>query len=148
MNDVELGEAVRRCGLKNTKGRSAILGILEKSERPVSAEQVFMAMRDGGISANLSTVYRTLEALADKGLARKLTIAGDSRNLYEFNRMEHRHYLVCLACNKIVAIDSCPLRDYEKRLSAETGYLITGHRLDVYGYCPECRISYPQCPAP
>ncbi len=132
-------DAIKLSGLRNTKSRTAILDILEQSSQPISAEQVFLKLKEKKITANLSTVYRTLDALSDKNLATKLSITGDNRTLYEFNRMVHRHYLVCLGCKKIMAIDSCPLEDYEKALEKETNYLISGHKLDIYGYCPECR---------
>ena len=132
-------DAIRLSGLKNTKSRLAILDVLEQSDQPISAEQVFLELKEKNITANISTVYRTLDALTEKNLATKLSITGDNRTLYEFNRMIHRHYLICLGCKKIMAIDSCPLEDYEKSLAKETNYLISGHRLDIYGYCPACR---------
>jgi len=55
--------------------------------------------------------------------------------------MVHRHYLICLGCKKIMPIDHCPLGDYEKSLAKKTNYLISGHRLDIYGYCPECKLK-------
>ncbi len=137
--NMDFCEAIKRCGLKNTKSRSAILAILEQCAQPISAEQMFFELKEKNISANLSTVYRTLDVLAEKNLATKVNIAGDNRTLYDFNRMVHRHYLVCLGCNKIIPIDSCPLENYEKLLAKETNFLISGHKLDIYGYCPECR---------
>lgn len=133
--------SLRQCGLKNTKQRTAILDILDCGTQPVAAEQVYLKLKEKNIPANLSTVYRTLDILAEKKLATKLSIVGDSRALFEFNRMTHRHYLVCLACKKILAIEHCPLEEYEKALEKETRYAISGHRLDIYGYCPECRLN-------
>jgi Fur family ferric uptake transcriptional regulator len=77
--------------------------------------------------------------LADKNLAIKFNIMGDDRTLFEYNRMVHRHYLICMGCKKILAINRCPLEDYEKSLAKETNYSIAGHKLDIYGYCPKCR---------
>ncbi len=135
---MDFGDELKRCGLKSTKQRVAILEILSRSAEPVSAEQVFIELQRKEVAANLSTVYRTLEAMADKDLAVKLNITGDNRTLFEYNRMIHRHYLVCLGCRRIKAIHSCPLEDYEQSLARETNYSITGHKLNVYGYCPEC----------
>ncbi|MGE4354192.1 MAG: Fur family transcriptional regulator [Oscillospiraceae bacterium] len=131
-----------RNGLKTTKHRTEILAILAASDQPLAAEQVFLELKKREISVNLSTVYRVLEVLSDKNLVLKITIPGETRTLFEYNRMVHKHYLICLGCNKILAINSCPLGDYEKSLAKETHYFIAGHKLDIYGYCPECREKY------
>lgn len=142
----DFSDELVRVGLKSTKQRSAILDILEQSDQPLAAEQVFLELKNRGVSANLSTVYRTLEVLSDRNLAVKLNISGDSRALFEYNRKIHRHYLICLGCKKIMAIHRCPLKDYEKALEEETNYSISGHKLDVYGYCPECQSRSRQQP--
>ncbi|SMC64890.1 Fur family transcriptional regulator [Papillibacter cinnamivorans] len=139
MTPSDYGEHLKQSGLKNTRHRVAVLDILGQSSQPLAAEEVFLRLKDRGVSANLSTVYRTLEVLAEKGLATKLHITGDGRALFELNRMLHTHYLVCLGCKKILSIRHCPLEAYEKSLADETRYSIAGHRLDIYGYCPECQ---------
>ena len=131
-------------GLKNTRHRIEILNILDRSAQPIPAEEVFLNLKDHGVTVNLSTVYRTLETLVDKGLATKVKVSGDNRALYELNRQVHKHYLVCLECKKMQAIEYCPLEDYEKSLAEQTDYLISGHRLDIYGYCPQCRDKHTQ----
>lgn len=139
--ETNYGDDLARNGLKNTKKRTAILDILEQSDQPLAADQVFLELKKRGVPANLSTVYRILEVLSDKKLIVKLTIPGDSKTLFEYNRKVHRHYLICLGCKKIMAIGRCPLADYEKSLAKETNYAIAGHKLDIYGYCPECRAK-------
>ncbi len=134
---------LKRSGLKNTKHRTSILEILEQNNQPIAAEEVFIALQKKGLSTNLSTVYRTLESLNDKSLVNKLNISGDNRTLYELNHMVHRHYLVCLECKKILAIDDCPLENYEKTIEEKTNFKIEGHKLDIYGYCPECQKRKP-----
>ncbi|NLO98253.1 MAG: transcriptional repressor [Peptococcaceae bacterium] len=134
----EFRDDLKLCGLKNTKRRAAILEILEKSDQPLAAEQVFSELQNKGMPINLSTVYRTLEILAEKNLAIKLNITGENRTLFEYNEQVHRHHLICLECKKILTIKNCPLNGYEKSLAKETNYSIAGHKLDVYGYCPEC----------
>ena len=139
MENTNFSNDLKNSGLKSTKHRIAILDILEQSDQPIAAEQVFLELKENNISTNLSTVYRTLESLSDKNLIIKLNILGDNRTLFEINHMIHRHYLVCLGCKKIISIDYCPLKNYEESLAAQTNYAITGHSLDIYGYCPECQ---------
>lgn len=51
-------------GLKVTRQRLALLAALGRSETPLSAEQLFLALRDEFSTLSLSTVYRTLDTLA------------------------------------------------------------------------------------
>jgi Fur family ferric uptake transcriptional regulator len=130
---------LKRNGLKNTKCRAAILDILEQSDQPVAADRLFHQLNEKNIILSFSTVYRTLETLTDKKLVKKLTIAGEDKAFFEYNRKGHRHYLICLDCKKILAIEHCPLKGYEEILKKETDYAISGHKLDIYGYCPDCQ---------
>lgn len=132
-------EGLKSSGLKNTKQRLALLDILQQSDQPISAEQVYLKLKEKNISIHLSTVYRTLETLAAKNLINKLNLSCNSVALFEYNRMDHRHYLVCMGCNKILPIEHCPLVDYEKTLAKNTKFDVIGHKLDIYGYCPKCK---------
>jgi Fur family ferric uptake transcriptional regulator len=134
----DFSEDLKRNGLKSTKRRAAILSALEQSDAPMTAEEVFLKLGGGDSSASLSTVYRAIERLTEKGLLTRLTVEGDAKALYEYNRMVHRHYLICLGCRKMRPISGCPLGDYEESVERETNFVISGHKLDLYGYCPDC----------
>ncbi len=134
-------DILKSTGLKNTRHRNSILEILESCENPLSAEQIFLDLKEKNISINLSSVYRTLENLVAKGLLTKSNLNGDNRALFEFNRMEHKHHLICSGCRKIVPVDECPLEMYEKLLQDKTGFDVTGHKLEIYGYCQDCKAS-------
>lgn len=131
-------ERLKKSGLKSTKGRREILIMLESSNQPIAAEEIFLFLKDKNSGINLSTVYRTLESLEKADLVTKVSIHNDDRMLYEFNNMDHRHYLVCTNCKKIITVRHCPLGEYERQVEEETGFTIYGHKLYIYGLCPEC----------
>ena len=139
MGNTDFAEDLKHSGLKNTKSRAAVLGILENSDQPITADDLFRQISKKDIPVSLSTIYRTLETLACKNLVSKLDIIGEDKAYFEYNRLAHRHYLVCLGCKKIRSIESCPLQRYEEALKKETEYTIDGHRLNIYGYCPACQ---------
>lgn len=130
---------LRRNGLKSTKSRLAIIDVLQQSIQPISADKIFQKLNEEDISINLSTVYRTLDSLAEKKLVTKINILDDERMLFEYSNIGHRHYLVCIGCKKIVTLPKCPLKEYEKVLEDETNFKIAGHKLYLYGYCMECQ---------
>lgn len=134
-------EVFKREGLKNTKHRSSILDILEQSSVPITAEDIFLRLKENDISISLSTVYRILETLVSKELVIKSSINNESKASFEINRMEHKHHLVCVGCKKMVSIDGCPFEEFEKTIQGTDGFDITGHKLEIYGFCADCKLD-------
>lgn len=132
-------EILRHAGLKYTKQRASILKVLKESEQPVSAEQIFLELQRNGTNANLSTVYRILESLAAKGIVLKTSIGSDTKALFEMNSSVHKHRMICINCRDMTSVEGCPLEEYEKMLKDRTGFDVTGHKLEIYGYCEKCK---------
>src|SRR5680860_1321831 len=88
-------EILKREGMKNTRHRKAILLLLEQSEHPKTAEELYIALREKTTSINLSTVYRTLDTFISKNLVIKSTM-DDGKARYELNQHEHKHHLCLL----------------------------------------------------
>ena len=59
-------DILAKIGCKNTKSRKAVVEILQSAENPLSAEDIFFAVKKQGSSVNLSTVYRTLDLMESK----------------------------------------------------------------------------------
>jgi Fur family transcriptional regulator, ferric uptake regulator len=125
-------------GCKNTRSRTAVVEVLEKAEMPVTAEDIFLKLKELGTSTNLSTVYRTLELLESKALLEKSIMTG-SKARYQLVCNGHRHHVVCTGCHKMISIVGCPLEVIEKNISETTKFDITGHKLELYGLCPDCK---------
>ncbi|HKL47200.1 MAG TPA: Fur family transcriptional regulator [Candidatus Izemoplasmatales bacterium] len=126
-------------GLKKTNNRVNIIDILEKTSELLSAQAIYDQLNKNDSRINLSTVYRTLEKLTDNGIVNKVVIENEKQSFYEYNLEKHHHFIVCKNCNKIEPIFHCPLHEYEEKLEKNSGFLITGHRIEFYGYCKECQ---------
>lgn len=131
-------ETLKNCNLKNTKHRQSILEYLSFCTQPVSAEDIFLKLKSDNISINLSSVYRILDTFVEKDIAIKSNLTDSDTALFELNRHQHLHHFICKGCNKIFPIEGCPLADYEKVLEKKFNFSVTGHRLEIYGYCAEC----------
>lgn len=126
-------------GLKPTKHRCQIFEIFYHTQKPLSAEEIYRQLLKSGQSINLSTVYRTLDALKNSDIIRSLNFEGNDKTLYEL-KQRHTHYLMCLGCKKMQPVMYCPLDNLEQ-LSRQKNFEITEHRLDIYGYCQECKAK-------
>ncbi|MDD2371155.1 MAG: Fur family transcriptional regulator [Firmicutes bacterium] len=136
---MEIKDVLKNKGLKITKKRIGILKVLDMVEYPVDVLEIKDKLNDNDIEINLSTVYRALEDMAEVGIVNRVNFSSDTRVFYELNRNGHHHYLHCLKCKALVIIDGCPLDDYQEDLAKKTKYDLTGHNLDIYGYCPKCQ---------
>lgn len=133
-----LYEILKSGNLKSTKHRIAILEILKENRLPISAEDIFIKLKENGILISLSTVYRVLETLHEKGIAVKTSIPDENKAVYELYNNQHRHHLLCIKCRKLLTVEGCPLEEYEKILENRFGFTVKGHNLEVYGYCNDC----------
>lgn len=127
---MDINEILSGAGLKCTKQRYAVMGVLLTADAPLTAEEIYE--KSEGMS--LSTVYRTVEILCEKGIAVKHTIRDSDKFYYELINDAHRHYAICLDCHKMKYIESCPV--YSPSID---DFTVTGHKLEIYGYCDKCR---------
>ncbi len=131
-------DILKNGNLKATKHRYAILEVLERNESPVTAEDLYIKLKEQGVSISLSTVYRGLETLHEKGIVIRSNLPDYHKAVYEFNRNEHQHHLICVKCRKMLPVKGCPLEEYEKHIASKFGFRVKGHNLEVYGYCDHC----------
>ncbi|NLY42799.1 MAG: transcriptional repressor [Clostridiaceae bacterium] len=136
MNDIK--DFFAASGCKMTKQRKAILEILMDSRTCLSAEEIFIKAKNINPNICLTTVYRTIELLASYRMLNKIDI-GDNKYRYEINSNTHYHHIICMGCKKMFKVQGCPVPDFESSIRAQTKFKIIGHRLEVYGYCPECQ---------
>jgi Fur family ferric uptake transcriptional regulator len=127
--------------LKLTPQREATLRVLlENEEAHLSAEEIFMLVKQKAPDIGLATVYRTLDLLCDLKIIEKLNF-GDGVARYEFrsdDHPHHHHHLICLKCGFVSEIEDL-LDDLEARVERDHHFKIVDHRVSFLGYCANCR---------
>lgn len=129
--------------IKRTKQREEIFRVLSQASEPMSAQDIYQhlvqAMGKGSLSGSfaISTVYRALAVFEEKGYVNKSTLMGEDMSYYEWVRGQHKHYAVCLKCHRLIPLKGCPFEHGRPDLDEED-FVITGHRLELYGYCGDC----------
>lgn len=124
--------------LKVTKGRLLIALQLELANQPITAEKIYLTLKNEGEKIDLSTIYRSLEVFAQKKIVNKISFSGDDKNLYALGYDQHAHYLICNSCHKIITVNRCPIATYEEQVKKELGFEVEEHSLNLYGTCKEC----------
>ncbi|HWJ04030.1 MAG TPA: transcriptional repressor [Verrucomicrobiae bacterium] len=127
-------------GIRLTPQRQAILEYLKGVTTHPNAEEVYMDIRGKFPGISLGTIYNTLNMLRDKGLIQELSY-GDMSSRFDGNPEPHYH-LTCERCGKVVDYHRPMLAGLEADAARDTGFVITGHRLELYGTCADCQHSH------
>ena len=134
-------------GYSITVPRKAIIDVLHKTSKHLSAEEIYLEVNKLYPQVGLTTVYRTLELLTEMGLLSKFDF-GDRRARYELvedPKGDHHHHLVCTQCKRV--INYCEfiedelefLKKAEKGLSKKYDFDIKNHVIQFYGICDKCK---------
>lgn len=132
-----LRHALEESGQRFTEQRAAVYRALAATDKHPTADEVFLAVRHALPGISLATVYKSLETLVGCGLAVKLTY-GDGSARYD-GRTDPHHHARCVACGKVTDIEgSLPGPELDTLRERADGFLVTGYRLELSGYCSTC----------
>jgi Fe2+ or Zn2+ uptake regulation protein len=125
---------LRTVGLRATPQRIGILDALSAARRPVSVEELVGAVRG---RLDVATVYRTMEAFCEAGLAQRIDLA-QGKALFE-TAGAHHHHALCISCGLIRDVKACVPRGIDAKVRAVSGFArIDDHALEFFGLCKPC----------
>jgi Fur family ferric uptake transcriptional regulator len=129
----------RSVGQRATRQRAAVTAVLAKTADFKSAQELHALLRQQGDAVGLTTVYRTLQALADAGEIDVLrTPEGES--VYRTCETEqHHHHLVCRVCGRTVEVEGPTVEQWAEQVAEEHGFTQVSHTVEVFGRCRDCR---------
>ncbi|WP_144498406.1 ferric iron uptake transcriptional regulator [Bacillus pumilus] len=126
---------------KLTPQREATVRVLlENEEDHLSAEDVYLLVKEKSPEIGLATVYRTLELLTELKVVDKINF-GDGVSRYDLRKegaAHFHHHLVCMECGTVDEIEDDLLEDVEEIIERDWKFKIKDHRLTFHGICYRC----------
>ena len=134
--------ALKGHGYSRGGAREAVIDYLDDQSCARSAQEIYGALRAGGRSIAMASVYRSLEALQRLQLVQRLEVGAGER-LYEpvAPSGEHHHHVVCDACERIVPFEDPALERAISELAKRVPFDVEGHDVVLHGRCPNCKPS-------
>ncbi|NDJ22416.1 transcriptional repressor [Nostoc sp. B(2019)] len=120
-----------------TRSQERILNLLKTIKQGISAQDIYVELRNSSQSMGLATVYRSLEALKLEGLVQVRTLA-NGEALYSLAQQD-KHHLTCLQCGVSIPINQCPVHNLEDQLESSHKFKIFYHTLEFFGLCGQCQ---------
>lgn len=146
-------DLLRKAGLRVTDVRLRVIERLEQSSGALTAQQVFDAVAGAEHSrADRVTVYRTLNALVERGLAHKVDpgdrvfrfqLTDHARCTHENHDHEHPHF-VCDACGQVECLDGAEVVVKSPVPQIDTPPRVLRQNVVLHGTCGGCVLPAPR----
>ncbi len=121
---------------QRTRSQERIMTVLQSLKRSISAQDLYIELRNREQDMGLATVYRSLEALKLQGEVQVRTL-GNGESVYSSVKSD-RHHLTCVNCGTSIPIDECPVHDLEQQLEKSHTFKVYYHTLEFFGLCQQC----------
>ncbi|MFD5323101.1 Fur family transcriptional regulator [Streptomyces sp. NPDC127092] len=123
---------------RSTKQRAAVSAALNEVDEFRSAQELHDMLKHRGDSVGLTTVYRTLQSLAEAGEVDALRTSDGETVYRRCSTGDHHHHLVCRVCGKAVEVEGPAVEQWAETIAAEHGFVNVAHTVEIFGTCAEC----------
>ncbi len=124
-----------------TRQRAAIAALLRSAGGFRSAQQIHEQLRAAGDRVGLTTVYRTLQSLAEAGEVDVLRTA-DGEALYRrCESAEHHHHLICRRCGRTIEVAGPDIETWAAATARRYRFTDVNHVAEIFGTCAACRAA-------
>ncbi|HEX3828871.1 MAG TPA: Fur family transcriptional regulator [Sporichthyaceae bacterium] len=122
---------------RTTRQRTAVSAVLDSVSDFRSAQELHDLLRQRGENVGLTTVYRTLQSLAESGEVDVLR-NDEGESIYRRCSRGHHHHLVCRVCGRAVEVEGPAVEQWAERVAAEHGFTDVSHTMEIFGRCADC----------
>jgi Fur family ferric uptake transcriptional regulator len=132
-------EFIRNKGLRNTPERDQVVKLVFSIHDHFDVDELYLQLRRQNDKISKATVYRTIPLLLESGLIQEAYFEDGHVHYEHIYGHEHHCHLRCLDCGKVVEFTEKAVTGVEEKVGDRFDFLVTGHRLEVQGYCVKCK---------
>ncbi|MGB6875425.1 MAG: Fur family transcriptional regulator [Candidatus Acidiferrales bacterium] len=136
-----LMEELATRGMRMTKQRRLLVGIIQNSSRHLDAASLLEIAKKQDSEINRATVYRTIALLKERGLIDELDLMHleGEKHYYEVKTSRDHCHMACFRCGAIMEYASPSFEKLKTEMAKQSGFEIKVVRLEVGGLCQRCR---------
>jgi Fur family ferric uptake transcriptional regulator len=120
-----------------TAQRATIVDAAAEMGTAFTVDDLAIAARRRDASVGLATVYRAVSAMEESGWLERVGERAGSALYARCAASGHHHHLICTTCGRMEPAE-CPLGGIVSSSPTASGFVVTDHRVTLYGLCPDC----------
>ena len=133
-----LRNSIKKNGLKNSKQREEIIGVLYKSGTHLSPEEIANQLRIKDKNTSISSVYRILSFLEKEHFITALE-ADKTGKRYEIAAKAHHDHIICLNCGDIQEFVDDEIELRQIQVSKAYKAKLISHDMRLFVICGRCQ---------
>jgi Fur family transcriptional regulator, ferric uptake regulator len=136
---IKLQEYIKSENLKSSNQRNEILSIFFESNKHLTVEELYDICKVKISNIGIATIYRAMKLFCKIGICSEIKIENGITRYEIISSSFHHDHLICSKCGMFIEIMSDEIEEIQKRIAEKHGFVLTSHRLNLYGTCSECR---------
>lgn len=132
-------QSLKKAGYRLTQARLTVLDVLEADHGHITSADVLAKVERINPAIGRASVFRTLELFTQLGFIRPTYIDTSHTPSYVMMHGGHHHHVICTDCKRFFEFENCGLEAMTRNLQRELDIQISGHLLEFYGVCADCR---------
>lgn len=139
-NEIDLFRSyISEKGLRNTPEREEIIAEIFAEQDHFDVDELYLRLRQKGSKISKASIYRNIPLIIESGLIKEVWHENGHMHYETVYGHKHHCHLRCLKCGKVIEFVEKKLEEIERYLCEENDFEIVDHRLDITGYCSDCR---------
>lgn len=134
----KMRDILKKCGLKITNQRLAILKVLNSGPRyHKTAQEILNEVKKVQSGLGFATVYRFLRKLTEADMILEISM-GTGSSCYELKSKREHYHIACIHCRKIIEFKNKSIESTLKKIVAEKNYKLQNQVVEIYVSCDKC----------
>ncbi|MFC1531924.1 Fur family transcriptional regulator [Thermodesulfobacteriota bacterium] len=130
---------ITKKGLRNTPERAEIISEIFSDHDHFDVDELYLRLRQKGSKISKASIYRNIPLIMECGLIKEVWLENGHMHYEHIYGHGHHCHLRCIRCGMVIEFVEKALEEVERRISEENDFQIIEHRLDIIGYCADCK---------
>ncbi len=123
-----------------TEPRRVVAEMVASRDSHFTANDLVGEAKRGRLGVGRATVFRALELFEQLGLVERLDLP-NGEHAYVVCQPAHHHHVICTNCGRSAEVGDLGISSIAAEVESQTGFTLDSHRIELFGVCPECRLT-------
>jgi Fe2+ or Zn2+ uptake regulation protein len=134
-----LVDALGAAGYRLTEPRRIVAGLVAAHAGHFTASDLIAEAQEQDLGIGRATIFRALDLFTELEVLERIDLPTGDHAYVSCLPTHHHHHVICQRCGKVTEVEDLGLGDALEAMEHNSGWRVEKHRLELYGWCPDCQ---------